>query len=245
MAKPISFKDSIIFEDQDYLVINKWPGISTLSDRHDETCLLEMSREYLEDLQVCHRLDKHTSGVLVFSKNQQAYRNLALQFQDRTVKKLYHALVEGRHQFEDKLIDLPIHQGRRGHVRISHSSGKESQTVVHTIKQFQTHSLLQCMPVTGRTHQIRVHLAAIGAPITGDLEYGGHELYLSHIKKYYNQRKEAVERPLLSRPALHARKLGFKGISGEFMEFEAEYPKDYRATLRQLEKVRSSTGSWH
>jgi 23S rRNA pseudouridine955/2504/2580 synthase len=182
---------------------------------------------------------------LVFAKNQLAYRNLSLQFQNRTLNKVYHAIVEGRHEFREKIIDLPIHPGRRGHVRISHSLGKDSRTVVSTLKQFNTHSLLECVPITGRTHQIRVHLAAVGASIAGDIDYGGHELFLSNIKRRYNLRKDATEKPLMLRPALHARSVSFKSVSGQAMEFKAEYPKDYRATLRQLEKINSSSSSWN
>lgn len=245
VLKPIKLTDTIIYEDRDYLVINKWQGISTLSDRNDERCLLDIAREHMDKLQVCHRLDKQTSGVLVFAKHPEAYRSLSLQFQNREVRKYYHAIAEGHHDFREKVIDLPIYQGRRGHVRISHSNGKDAKTIVDTVSEFQSHTLLQCNPVTGRTHQIRVHLAASGAPIAGDTEYGGQELYLSRIKRYYNQNRESTERPLMARPALHARKLGFNSLSGESIEVEAEYPKDFRATLRQLEKIRSAASSWH
>lgn len=237
--KSIKFTDSIIYEDENYLAINKWPGISTLSDRHQEICLLDKARNYHSDAQACHRLDKFTSGVLVFAKHQQAYRNLAIQFERRSVKKVYHAIVEGRHKFRDEIINLPLHQGRRGHVRVSHASGKDSETLVNTIRQFNSHSLLRCEPTTGRTHQIRVHLSAIGAPLAGDAEYGGHELFLSNIKRHYNLRRDSRERPLMSRPALHARSLGFQTIQGKLVEFKAEYTKDYRATLNQLEKINS------
>ena len=235
--KSINLSDFIVHEDEHYLVINKWPGISTLSDRHQEVCLLDKVRKYYDGAQVCHRLDKHTSGVLVFAKNQEAYRYLSLQFQDRKVRKVYHALVEGRHQFRDKVIDLPLYQGRRGHVRVSHMSGKDSETKVNTLQEFNTHSLLQCEPATGRTHQIRVHLSEVGAPLMGDVAYGGHELYLSEIKRHYNLRKDSSERPLMARPALHAKSLGFRSVSGDFVEYEADYPKDFRATLNQLNKV--------
>ncbi len=231
--------DFVIYEDPDYLVINKWVGISTLADRNNEVCLLDQAKKNWENVQVCHRLDKYTSGVIIFAKNQEAYRHISLQFQDRKVDKQYHAIVEGRHQFLDRMIDLPLHIGRRGHVRVSQLSGKASETVVSTIKQYDTHSLLSCKPITGRTHQIRVHLSAVGAPLAGDVEYGGRALFLSGIKRHYNLRKDSYERPLMARPALHARSLGFNSIAGQRMKFEADYPKDFRATLNQLQKIQS------
>jgi 23S rRNA pseudouridine955/2504/2580 synthase len=172
VLKKLKLTDFILHEDKEYLVINKWAGISTLSDRHDKVCLLDEVRKLYSSAQVCHRLDKYTSGVLVFAKQQDAYRSLALQFQGRSVRKAYHAIVEGRHQFSNKIIDLPLYQGRRGHVRVSKISGKHSETRVNTLQAFNTHSLLLCEPVTGRTHQIRVHLAAVGAPLATAEEHG-------------------------------------------------------------------------
>jgi len=232
------FKDSIVFENTNYLVINKWPGISTLSDRNQQICLLDHARKYHSEIQVCHRLDKETSGVLVFAKNQQAYRELSIQFQNRTVEKVYHAIVEGRHNFDNQLINLPLHQGRRGHVRVSHSLGKDAETMVDTLAQYKLHALTECKPITGRTHQIRVHLAAVDAPIVGDTNYGGNELLLSNIKRHYNLAKNSVERPLLSRPALHAKSIRFEISEGQSQKFEAEYPKDMRVALKQLDKYK-------
>lgn len=238
--KPPRFTDSIIYEDDNYLIINKWPGISTLSDRNQEICLLDRARCYRHDIQVCHRLDKDTSGVLAFAKNQQAYRSLSLQFQNRLVEKVYHAIVEGRHQFTDEKINLPLQQGRRGQVRVSHVSGKDSETMVDTIEQFKLHTLVRCKPTTGRTHQIRVHLSALDAPIVGDLSYGGHELFLSNIKRYYNLRNETIERALMARPALHAYSIKFQISEHKSEIFEAEYPKDFKVTLKQLGKYRTN-----
>ncbi len=98
--KPIVFKDLIIHEDEDFIVINKPPYISTLDDRNDPRNILALAKDYCESAQVCHRLDKETSGCLVIAKNQEAYRHIAMQFEDRSVKKIYHAVVEGIHDFK-------------------------------------------------------------------------------------------------------------------------------------------------
>ncbi len=237
--KPAKFKNSIIHEDDNYLVINKWPGISTLSDRNQAVCMLDLARRYLENIQVCHRLDKDTSGVLVFAKNPESYRSLSLQLQNRSVEKVYHALVEGRHQYHDETICLPLHVGRRGHVRISHASGKNAETILNTIKQFNLHTLVQVKPTTGRTHQIRVHLSAVNAPIVGDQNYGGHELFLSDLKRNYNLSKDTIELALMARPALHAQSFKFQISENNSKILEAEYPKDFKVTLKQLDKYRT------
>ena len=237
--KPANFTDSIIYEDDNYLVINKWPGISTLSDRHQEVCLLDQARRYQIDIQVCHRLDKDTSGVLVFAKNQDAYRFLSMQFQNRSVEKVYHAIVEGRHQFSNEIVSLPLYAGRRGHVRVSHVAGKESETMLDTIDQFKLHTLVQCKPTTGRLHQIRVHLSVLDAPIVGDLSYGGHELFLSNLKRHYNLNKDTLERALMARPALHAQSIKFQISENNSEVFEAAYPKDFKVTIKQLDKYRT------
>ncbi|MDQ7948206.1 MAG: pseudouridine synthase, partial [Pedobacter sp.] len=105
-----SFKDLIIYEDNDYVVVNKPPFIASLDERGaaGEINILRLAKQYVPDAQVCHRLDKETSGALVIAKNAEAYRNLSMQFERRKVKKVYHAVVDGQYHFEELLVDLPI-----------------------------------------------------------------------------------------------------------------------------------------
>ena len=108
MAAKLRFEDLILFQDNNYIAVNKPPFLSTLEDRQDNVNLLGLARQYDERAQVCHRLDKETSGVLVISRNAEAYRHLSIQFEKRQVVKIYHAVVDGIHNYKDNLIDAPI-----------------------------------------------------------------------------------------------------------------------------------------
>ncbi|MBL6445472.1 RluA family pseudouridine synthase [Fulvivirga sp. 29W222] len=234
MAK-MKFEDLIIREDDNYIVINKPAFISTLADRNDSVNILVMARAYHEGAQVCHRLDKETTGALVIAKNPDAYRHMSIQFENREVRKIYHAVSDGIHDFNNKEVDRSILKLGNGTVRIDHK-GKEAKTIFNTLKAYSAHTLIECMPVTGRMHQIRVHLSSIGAPITGDEMYGGKSLYLSSIKRKYNLKKWTEEQPLIKRLALHAHSLTFKLLNHEELTIEAPYPKDFRVLTEQLEK---------
>jgi 23S rRNA pseudouridine955/2504/2580 synthase len=231
----IQFQDLILHEDQDYILINKPPYVSTLDERTiDSTSIIRLAKAYWEDAQVCHRLDKETSGILAIAKNPAAYRNLAIQFEDRVVKKIYHAVVEGIHQFDGVDVYLPITRTSGGKVRIDKKEGKEAETIFYTKEVFKKHTLVECFPLTGRMHQIRIHLACLKAPIVSDEFYGGHKLYLSELKRKFNLKKFTEEQPLISRVALHAFALEFVALNGEQLRVEAPYPKDIAALLRQL-----------
>jgi len=230
------FQEHIIYEDNDYFVLNKPPFISTLADRSGESNLLELSRMYHTGAQVCHRLDKETSGVLVFSRHNEAYKHLNLQFEHREVEKTYHALADGVHNFVNKEVKAAIHKLSDGSVRIQ-KEGKQALTLFTSIKAYRMHTLIECKPVTGRMHQIRIHLAHIGAPISGDTMYGGKPFYLSAIKKGFKLKKWAEEEPLLKRFALHAFKLRFKLMDGAEITVEAPYAADFGALINQLEKA--------
>mgnify|MGYP000492283237 CR=1 FL=1 len=235
-AKPsLDFKRMILFEDEDYILVNKPPFLSTLEDRHGRPNLLGLARQYIATAQVCHRLDKDTSGVLAIAKNPEAYRQLNMQFEHRQVGKVYHAIVDGIHNFKDELVDKPILKLDDGMVKISRSEGKAAQTWFTVLRSFRYHSLIECRPVTGRMHQIRIHLASERAPITGDDTYGGKPFLLSQIKRGYKLKRGTEEEPFMKRMALHAFSLQFNDLSASRQIVEAPYPKDFMALVRQLE----------
>jgi RluA family pseudouridine synthase len=231
----LNIQDIILFEDDDFFLVNKPPFLSTLADRHEKTHLLALAREYAADAQVCHRLDKDTSGVLAIAKNPEAYRHMSLQFEKREVTKTYHAVTDGIHHFKNTLVDEPILKADDGVVRISKRDGKPAQTYFTTLKAYRFHTLIDCKPVTGRMHQIRIHLATLKAPITGDDVYGGKPFYLSQVKRGFNLKKQTEEQPIMKRMALHAYALEFADLGGVSREVIAPYPKDIQALIRQLE----------
>jgi 23S rRNA pseudouridine955/2504/2580 synthase len=234
---PIQFKELIVFENDDFVLINKPPYISSLDERTGEgTSILRLAKEYNPDIQVGHRLDKETSGILALAKHPEAYRSLAMQFEKRQVTKIYHAVVNGIHVFEDVRVYLPIFPLTNGTVKIDKARGKEAETLFKTYALYQKHTLVKCMPITGRMHQIRIHLSALKAPIVCDPQYGGDYIYLSSIKRKFNLKKDTEELPLIQRVALHAFSLTFALMNGELINVEAPYPKDFAVLIKQLEK---------
>ncbi len=234
MAK-IKFEDLVVFENENYAIINKPPFIASLDDRNDPLNILSLAKAFNEDFQLCHRLDKETSGALVVAKNQEAYRHLSIQFEKRTVAKVYHAIVEGVHNFVDRKVDLALLSLAKGTV-VTSLKGKPALTLFNTVKAYRGYTLVACRPETGRMHQIRVHLTALNAPITGDTTYGGKPFYLSAIKKNYNLKRMTEEQPLIKRFALHALKISFQDVDGSNLEIEAPYPKDFKVLVKQLER---------
>jgi 23S rRNA pseudouridine955/2504/2580 synthase len=142
-------------------------------------------------------------------------------------------VVDGIHNFKDELVDAPIEKQNDGTVKISRS-GKSAQTYFTTLKTYKNHSLIQCSPVTGRMHQIRIHLSLLKAPITGDEMYGGKPFFVSSVKRKFNLKKLTEEQPLIKRMALHAFSLEFALLNAEKKRVEAPYPKDFQALTRQL-----------
>lgn len=230
-----NFGDLILYEDKDLIVINKPPFVATLEDRNETTNILALARDYVPEAKVCHRLDKETSGLLVIARHLEAYKYFSKLLEQREVHKLYHAIVTGRHEIEEDELDFPIYT-TSSRSRIDFQQGKPSVTLVKTIHIYKSHTLLACMPFTGRMHQIRVHLAHIGLPITGDSAYGGDPIFLSQIKRGYKLRKDTEERPMMQRMALHAQSLSFRTMEGENLQLQAPYPKDFEVTLKQFAK---------
>lgn len=244
-----AFKDLILYEDENVIVVNKPPFLSTIDERAgDKLNLLRMAKAYCEDAQVCHRLDKETSGCVIIAKNPDAYRHIAIQFEKRKVKKVYHAIIDGTRQFDHLTVDLPILNLGKSQVRIDRKEGKSAETIFHSLQYFKHYTLVECRPVTGRMHQIRVHLASQRTSITGDDAYGGKPLLLSTIKRGYKESKDE-EQPIMKRFALHARQVSFAlpGLSNtsevsetpDVLTIEAPYPKDFATALKMLEKFDS------
>lgn len=234
----LNFKEIILFEDNDFLLINKPYGLSTLDDRDlTKQNILKMARAYTSNPQVCHRLDKETSGVLAIAKNPEAYRHLSMQFENREVVKIYHAVSASKQKLENRLVELPILALKDGNVKIDRAEGKLASTIFNTLKTYDQASLIACFPITGRMHQIRIHLATIGCAILADSLYGGKDLFLSQMKsKNFNLKNETQEQAVIKRVALHAFSLTFKKMDGIQIETMAPYPKDFAVLIKLLEK---------
>lgn len=212
----------VLWTDETIIVLNKPSGLLTLPDGYDPSkphvrAIMEV--EYGR-VWIVHRLDRETSGTLVLARTAEAHRNLNSKFENRTVEKTYHALVIGNPTWEKTTVDLPLKKdGDRQHrTVIDQQDGKEAITSFSVLERHTDFSLLEAKPKTGRTHQIRVHLAAFGHPIIGDSLYGD----LTHPRH-----------KLLDRQALHAYLLSFTHPnSEERIEFQAAYPEDFSSVLR-------------
>lgn len=235
--KPIRFKDLILFEDERVIVVNKPGGISSLSDRDTEVNMQTLGKKYHPEATLAHRLDKHTTGALIFAKGTDNYRELAGAFARREVIKHYIALIHGSRDFEEEIIELPIGTSGRGKARIDMEEGKDSLTVVDTAEKFRHATLVDCQPLTGRTHQIRIHFTAIGCPLVGDSLYGGKDIFLSEIKRNYKFNRKLEESPINDGFLLHARGIALP-LPGDDSEtsFIAPLPKKMETAVRILRK---------
>ena len=228
----------ILLEDEAIIVVNKPPGIPVLPDRFDRKMpnLYDLLTELFGSIFVVHRIDRETSGVILFAKNAEAHARLNDAFENRRVEKIYRAIVCGSLSSDSGTIDLPIGGEKGGRMVIDRRRGKESTTAYSVVERFPGYCLVEARPRTGRTHQIRVHFSAIGTPILADDVYGnGLGFYLSTIKRNY--RSNGEEQPLLARTALHACSLSFDHpATGGRTIATAPVPKDMDAVLKALRK---------
>ncbi len=232
----------IIYEDEDFIVLNKPAGVLTIPDRFSKSLpnLYGILTEKYGRIFVVHRLDKETSGVICFAKNEEAHSDLSEKFEEHDVNKVYLALITGHLRNKEGRIDIPLSENPKipGTMRVDYDAGKRSITEYKVLEEFENYSLVEVRPLTGRMHQIRVHFKAIGHPLAIDSVYGNkNEIFLSEIKKKYKAKEDEPEKPLMSRLTLHALKLGFFHFrKKEYIEFEAKLPRDFESLLKQLRK---------
>jgi 23S rRNA pseudouridine955/2504/2580 synthase/23S rRNA pseudouridine1911/1915/1917 synthase len=229
----------IIFENEQFIAINKPSGLLSIPDRMGkDISLKDLLKEKLGAIYTVHRLDRDTSGIIVFAKSEESHKELSILFEGRTMEKYYVGLVYGNMMTPKGSIDAPImeHPGKATKM-MTHAKGKVSLTDYEVLEAFRSYSWVQFQIHTGRTHQIRVHMQHIGHSIVCDPIYGdGKPILLSALKRNFKLAKVAdEERPILNRLALHSQRLKFT-LNDETFDLVAEVPKDLRAVLQQLRK---------
>lgn len=231
-------KIEILYEDGDVLVANKPPGLAAIPERDAaKPSLLKELEKTQGKLFVVHRIDKDTSGLLCFAKTEAAHKFLNEQFEKHNVRKFYKAIVQGRLMNTEGQIRFPIApHPTRPNTMVTHPKGKPSLTLYKVEEEFRHASLIHIEIKTGRTHQVRVHLAALGNPLLVDETYGGTSgFYLSRIKKNYKPTED--ETPVISRLTLHAAELHFyHPVSGEIIICKSALPEDLQLVLKILRR---------
>lgn len=245
VSRVVKQKPAVIYEDSHLVVVSKPPGLLTLPDRYDPAAphLLLFLEQNRPRVFVVHRLDRETSGLVVAALTAEAHRSLSIQFSEREVGKRYLALITGTPDWETTTVDLPLRTDadRRHRTRVDRAAGRRAVTHLSVLERYDAHALIEAMPETGRTHQVRVHLAAIGHAIVADALYGdGRPLLLSSFKRNYSPSRRE-ERPLVVRTALHAAALEFLHPEGRIpLRYEAPLHRDMNAAVSQLRKFGSS-----
>jgi RluA family pseudouridine synthase len=243
----------VLLEDEHLLALDKPAGLLSSPDRYDPNRpnLMKLLHAGIERgapwakqrglayLMNAHRLDFETSGIMLLAKTKPVLIALANAFGAAQPMKTYVALVQGQ-PAEDKFevnARLSPHPARPGLIRVDSRNGKRSQTYFEVLEKFRNHTLLQCHPVTGRTHQIRVHLKYVGLPVVADELYGGSLLLLSRLKSGYRLKPNRTELPLMGRVALHAIQLKIKHpITGEEVTITSPWPKDLTVAVKYLRR---------
>jgi RluA family pseudouridine synthase len=220
---------NILHEDEHLLVVDKPAGMPVLPDgwEKDAPYLVKSLEEEYGKMFIVHRLDKITSGVMVFARDAETHRALSIQFENHQAEKVYHAIVQGDPKWDEKTARHPLRAnvGHKHRTMVDNKNGKPAETRCRVLKRFQARpeegrveaGLIEARPITGRTHQVRVHAYALGYPLLGDTLYGA----------------EATD--VIARPALHAYALTIE-INGKRVTFKAPYPDDFRTALERLKR---------
>jgi len=232
----------ILFEDDEIVIINKPAGISVTGDRSGEDDILMVLGEAFdlaEGLRLVHRLDKFTSGVMILAKTLDAQSKYTRYFSERLIRKTYLALAAGAVEQATGTIDAPLAQDVRDsrRMRIDSKRGKSAVTRYRVLADFGGIALLAVYPETGRTHQIRVHLASVGLPLAVDPLYGSaRPIMLSRFKAGYRPKKDKEEAPLIDRLTLHAYQLDVPWPGLAMRTFIAPMEKKFAAAVKMLAK---------
>jgi RluA family pseudouridine synthase len=211
----------ILYEDKHLLIVDKPAGLSVLPDgwEKDSDYLVKTLEAQFGKIFIVHRLDKVTSGVMVFARDAETHRALNIQFENHEAQKTYHAIIEGNPKWDEKVARHPLRAnvGHKHRTMVDDKNGKPSETRFRVIKRYEESALIEAKPMTGRTHQIRVHAYALGHPLVGDVLYGAQETYG------------------IARPMLHAQSLSFvHPATHERVRFSAPHPPDFEEALKNI-----------
>ena len=234
MGLETNMDKNIIFKDEHILIINKPAGLSVLPEgwEPDAPYLVKLLEEEYGKIWVVHRLDKFTSGVLVFALNAEAHRALNIQFEKHETEKVYRAITVGAPPWKERITKFPlrVNVGHKHRTMVDNKRGVRAETKFKVLNwnnaitdelsltdDVMGMAVVEARPMTGRTHQIRVHAYALGYPLLGDTLYS------------------APETDIIARPALHAHSLSFNHpVSNERVSFTAPYPTDFKKALEKL-----------
>jgi len=220
---------NILYEDTHLLIVDKPAGLSVLPDgwEKDSDYLVKKLEEQFgnpstssgQRIFIVHRLDKITSGVMVFARDVEIHRALNIQFENHEAQKTYHTIVEGNPKWEEKVARHPLRAnvGHKHRTMVDDKNGKPSETRFRVIKRYEESALIEAKPMTGRTHQIRVHAYALGHPLMGDILYGAQDTHR------------------IARPMLHAQSLSFiHPATNERVKFSTPHPPDFEEALKHM-----------
>lgn len=215
----------ILYQDSSVLAVDKPAGLPVQPEGWDKDApfLVKLLEEQFGRVWVVHRIDKVTSGIVLFALTAPAHRALSIQFEKHEVNKVYHALVNGVPEWQEKVTKFPlrVNVGHRHRTVVDDRGGVRSETRFRLLERYQAGALVEASPVTGRTHQIRVHASAMGHPLLGDILY------------------YAPQTEVIARPALHAYSLVIiHPETGKSLRVQADYPEDFHDALRNLKGVR-------